>query len=141
MSREKNKIAIHSFFEAVNTGNLDTLNELMIADLILHGDDLFPFGRGRELVKKMITAFRTAFPDATFTLEQIFAEQDKVVSHVTVSGTHKGEWFSTAPTGKEITWTASSVTRFDEGKIVELWGIEDELTMMQQLGLAPLIGG
>jgi predicted ester cyclase len=141
MSREKNKIAIHSFFEAVNTGNLDALDELLIADLIVHGDDLFPFGRGRESVKKMITAFRTAFPDAIFTVEQIFAEQDKVVSHVTVSGTHQGEWLSTAPTGKEITWTASSVTRFDDGKILEIWGIKDELTMMQQLGLAPLIGG
>jgi predicted ester cyclase len=141
MSIEKNKIIIHRLLEALSKGSMDTLDELMIADLILHGDDLFPFGRGRESVKTLITAFRTAFPDATFTLEQIFAEQDKVVSYVTISATHKGQWLGVSPTGKEITWTASSVTRFNEGKIVELWGIEDELGLRQQLDLVPMIGG
>lgn len=138
---EENKNAIHRLFEALSQGNMDTLDELMIADLILHGDDLLPFGRGRESVKNLITAFRTAFPDATFTVEQIFAEQDKVVSYVTTSATHKGQWLGAAPTGKEITWTASAIARFNEGKIVELWGIKDELGMMQQLELVPMIGG
>ncbi|MBW4537436.1 MAG: ester cyclase [Pleurocapsa minor HA4230-MV1] len=138
---EENKNAIHRLFEALSQGNMDTLDELMIADLILHGDDLLPFGRGRESIKKLITAFRTAFPDVTFTLEQIFAEQDKVVSYVTTSATHKGQWLGAAPTGKEITWTASAIARFNEGKIVELWGIKDELGMMQQLELVPMIGG
>jgi predicted ester cyclase len=137
----ENKNTIHRLFEALSKGNMDTLDELTIADLILHGDDLLPFGRGRESVKNLITAFCTAFPDATFTVEQIFAEQDKVVSHLTVRGTHKGEWLGVAPTGEEITWTASAIARFNEGKIVELWGIKDELGMMQQLGLVPLIGG
>lgn len=138
---EENKNAIHRLFEALSQGNMDTLDELMIADLILHGDDLLPFGRGRESVKNLITAFRTAFPDATFTVEQIFAEQDKVVSYVTTNATHKGQWLGAAPTGKEITWTASAIARFNEGKIVELWGIKDELGMMQQLELVPMIGG
>lgn len=137
----ENKNAIHRLLEALSKGNMDTLNELTIADLILHGDDLFPFGRGRESVKNFITAFRIAFPDATFTVEQIFAEQDKVVSYVTVRGTHKGDWLGAAPTGEEITWTASAIARFNEGKIVELWGIEDELGLRQQLDLVPMIGG
>ena len=137
----ENKNVIHRLFEALSKGKMDILDELTIADLIIHGDDLFPFGRDRESIKKMITAFRTAFPDAQFNVEQIFAEQDKVVSHLTVRGTHKEKWLGAAPTGEEITWTASSVTRFNEGKIVELWGIADELSLMQQLGLAPSIGG
>lgn len=137
----ENKNVIHRLFEALSKGKMDILDELTIANLIIHGDDLFPFGRDRESIKNLITAFHKAFPDAKFTVEQIFAEQNKVVSYVTVSGTHKGEWLGAAPTGEEITWTASSVTRFNEGKIVELWGIADELGMMQQLGLAPSIGG
>ena len=138
---EENKNAIHRLLEALSKGNMDTFDELTIADLIIHGDDLFPFGRDRESIKNLITAFHKAFPDAKFTVEQIFAEQNKVVSYVTVSGTHRGERLGAAPTGEEITWTVSSVTRFNEGKIVELWGIADELSLMQQLGLAPSIGG
>lgn len=141
MTVEKNKSAIHRLLEAASIGNMEALDELTIADLIVHGDTLFPFRRGRESLKNVITAFRTAFPDATFAIEQIFAEQDKVVSYVTVSGTHKGEWLGAAPTDKEITWTTSLIARFDGGKIVELWAIKDELGMMQQLSVAPLIGG
>lgn len=141
MSIEKNKIAIDRLLEAVSMGNMETINELTSTDLFIHGNTFSPFRRGRKSLKNVITAFRTAFPDATFAVEQIFAEQDKVMSYVTVSGMHKGEWLGAAPTGKKITWTASSIARFDNGKIVELWAIEDKLGVMQQLNIAPLTGG
>jgi predicted ester cyclase len=141
MTITNNKIAIHRLVDAVNTGQMDALDELTISDLIIHGDTLLPFGRGRELGKNPIEAFRAAFPDAQCTVEQLFAEQDKVVSRIAVSGTHKGQWLGAAPTGKEITWTISTVNRFHDGKLVELWGIADELGLMQQIGLAPSRGG
>jgi ketosteroid isomerase-like protein len=141
MSTEKNKITIRRLLEAVSMGNMETVDEFTSADLIIHGDTLLPFGRGRELGKNPIEAFRAAFPDAQCTVEQLFAEQDKVVSRIAVSGTHKGQWLGAAPTGKEITWTVSTVTRFHDGKLVELWGIADELGLMQKIGLAPSRGG
>lgn len=140
-SLEKNKIVIRRLLEVVSIGNMKALDQLTITKLTVHGDTLFPFWRDRESLKYVIRAFRTAFPDAKFTIEQIFAEQDKVVSHITVCGTHKGEWLGAAPTGKKITWTASLIARFDDNKIVELWAIKDELGMMQQLGVVPAIGG
>ena len=140
MSKEENKVAIHRLLEAASTGKIDTLDELMISDFVIHGDAFFPFMRGREVVKNAITAFRTAFPDATFTVEQIFAEEDKVMAHVIVRGTHKGKWLGAAPTGKTITWTASSITRNAGGLMVEVWIIKDELGIRQQLGLVAPLG-
>jgi predicted ester cyclase len=138
---EENKTNVRRLFEAASTGKMEVLDKLIIPDLIIHDDDPLPFGRGRESVKKLITGFRTAFPDATFTVEQIFAEQDRVVSHVTVRGTHIGRWLGVDQTGKEIKWTASCAIRFANGKIAELWVIQDELGMMQQLGMVSMIRG
>jgi predicted ester cyclase len=45
-------------------------------------------------------------------------------------------------TDKKITWTASSIIRFnDEGKMVERWAMQDQLTVRQQVGIVPRIPG
>jgi predicted ester cyclase len=137
VSTEENKVAIRRLLEAASKGNMEALDELMTPDFYTHGDAHFPFVRGREAIKNGIVAFRTAFPDATLGVEQMFAEEDKVVTHVIVHGTNKGEWLGAAPTGNAITCTASAITRFAGGKMVELWFIEDELGIRQQLDLAP----
>jgi hypothetical protein len=46
-----------------------------------------------------------------------------------------------APTNAEMTWTSSSITRFNEaGKMAERWVIEDELAMLEQLGIIKGVG-
>lgn len=140
MSTENNKAAIRRLFEATSTGNIDALDELLVPEVVTHGDAVFPVVQGREAIKNGIQAFRTAFPDATLTVEKMFAEADKVVSHVIVRGTQQGDWLGAAPTGRAITWTASSIARFADGKIMETWVIQDELGLMQQLGLVPSPG-
>jgi steroid delta-isomerase-like uncharacterized protein len=140
MTIEENKAVVRSFFEAASTGNTDALDNLMIADIVNHGDALFPYARGIEAVKNGIQAFRAAFPDLTITVEELFAEADRVAAHISLRGTHRGEWLGAAPTGKTVTWTASCISRFADGKIAERWAIEDELSLMRQLGVASTNG-
>ena len=102
---------------------------------------MFPFVRGKDILKTAIPAFRAAFPDAKLTPEVIFADGDKVVAHVRVSATHEGPWLGAEPTHKKMVWTASTIIRFnDDGMMAERWVIEDELGVMEALGVAPLIG-
>jgi hypothetical protein len=54
---------------------------------------------------------------------------------VTLTGTHEGEYMGIPPTGIKINYTAMLEAGFSEGKIVEMWGVEDMLTLMQQLGM------
>jgi hypothetical protein len=62
-------------------------------------------------------------------------EGDKVVSRYTVSGTHQGEFFGVAGTGKRIEMTGINIDRFDEnGKLVEEWPEYDLLGAMRQMG-------
>jgi predicted ester cyclase len=39
------------------------------------------------------------------------------------------------PTNRELTWTAITIDRISEGKLVESWANWDMMGMMQQLGV------
>ena len=76
--------------------------------------------RGRDSLKQTIRQFRTAFPDAYFSLEGDFiAEGDKVVARWKGVATQKGAFGSIPATGKSATWTGISIFRIAEGKVVE----------------------
>jgi hypothetical protein len=66
----------------------------------------------------------------------LIAEDDKVVGRFICSGTHLGEWLGHAPTGRRFEAVDEvSIYRFNDGKIIHAWGIEDTLGRLEQLGL------
>jgi predicted ester cyclase len=141
MGTGENIAAARRMFDAASTGDMGAFDDLMVPDFITHGDVMFPFVRGKDSLKTAIPAFRAAFPDAKLTPEVIFAAGDRVVAHVKVTGTHEGPWLGAEPTHKKMTWTASTIIRFnEEGMMAERWVIEDELGVMEQLGVAPPVG-
>ena len=79
----------------------------------------------------------SAFPDLHYTVENVLAEGEMTAGHLTVRGTHQGEFLGIAPTGREVTWKETHVARFENGKLVEHWGNTDDLGIMQQLGAVP----
>jgi predicted ester cyclase len=71
------------------------------------------------------------------TIEDIIAEGDRVVWRLTIRGTHRGMFRGIAPTGKYITITAMKIVRLANGQFVENWGEQDNLGLLQQLGVLP----
>jgi predicted ester cyclase len=68
----------------------------------------------------------------------VIAEGDKVAIRYTSRGTHQGETGGLGPpTGRQIELGGIAVQRFEDGKIVEFWDRFDNLSLLQQLGLAP----
>jgi predicted ester cyclase len=73
-------------------------------------------------MKQEIEWFRSAVPDLTYTVEDQVAEDDKVVTRYRATGTHEGEFFVVAPTGRRIEMSGIQIDRFDEnGKMIEGW--------------------
>jgi predicted ester cyclase len=68
------------------------------------------------------------------------AEDDKVVLHMTWTGTHKGEFMGIPPTGQSISINVIDIIRIADGQFVEHWGVMDQMAMMQQLGAMPAPG-
>ena len=81
--------------------------------------------------------FLTAFPDASFSIEDIVAEGDRVAIRAIGHATHTGPYRGMPPTGKKIEVGMLGISRFTNGKFAELWRISDRLGLMQQLGLMP----
>jgi predicted ester cyclase len=140
MSIEENKAnARRAAEEVMNKGNMSLADEMVAADYVGHQPGLPDF-KGPEGFRQYFTMMRTAFPDVHLTVEDIFAEGDKVVMRYTARGTHKGEFMSIAPTGKQVTMTGTVISHHVGGKQVEAWVSLDQLGMLQQLGVVPPMG-
>jgi steroid delta-isomerase-like uncharacterized protein len=140
MSTEENKALLRRFYaEVLTKGNLAVIDELVANDVVSH---ILPPGLppGPEGLKMFIGMFRAAFPDLNATVEDQIAEGDKVVSRVTVRGTHTGAFQGIPPTGKQATVQTIDIIRLAGGKQVEAWGGPDQLSLLQQLGVVPMPG-
>jgi predicted ester cyclase len=75
------------------------------------------------------------FPDYQTLIEDMIAEEDQVAARIRMTGTHTGEFMGIPPTGKRISFTGMYLVRITSGKIVEHWGEEDGVSLLQQLGV------
>jgi predicted ester cyclase len=127
--------------EMFNQGNPNAVDTYVTANFVDH--QASPGAPPtREGLKQLLTNLRTAFPDLHVTIDDIIAEGDKVVVRATMHGTQKGELRlgpgpALPPTGKRFTMQMIDIIRLRAGKAVEHWGNEDDLGMMQQLGVIP----
>ena len=132
MSVEENKAIVRRFTEEFNKGNLDVLDEVFAADCARVGASAEH--QGSKAFKRALARFRTAFPDLQMTNEDMVAEGDKVWVRWSGLGTHQGEFGGVAPTGKQVTMLGVRTYRFSGGKVVEHWGLANDLGVMRQLG-------
>jgi steroid delta-isomerase-like uncharacterized protein len=123
--------------EVYGEGKLETADEIVADDFVGHDPALPEPIRGPAGVKQAAGGYRAAFPDLRITIETQLAEGDLVVSRWTARGTHQGELFGIAATGKQATVTGISLDRISNGKIVEDWTNWDTLGLLQQLGAVP----
>ncbi len=134
MSAEENKALARRAWE--NIDDPDLIDEVYAPDVVWHEPDQDI--QGTEQAKQFIDMYKTAFPDLNATVEDVIAEGDKVVTRVTLRGTHQGEIEEFGPpTGRQIEVKGITISRIEGGKIVEDWDSYDNLSIMQQLGLAP----
>ena len=135
MTTEEMKALNRRFYDEVfNEGNLDLLDELVADDFVEHEE--FPgLPPGKEAVRAFATMLRDAFPDARFTIDDEIVEGDKIVTRSHLEGTHRGEFLGMPPTGLKINIQAIDIVRVRDGKAIDHWGVTDQMSMMQQLGV------
>lgn len=114
-----------------NDGDLQAADSYFPADFP-NGPHLPP---GPEGVKEWHRQNRAAFPDVRYTIEDIFADGNKVALRWTATGTHLGQWGTLAPTGNTVTWTGQHIFECRDGQIVALWSHADILGKLQQVGV------
>lgn len=137
---EQNMAAARRFYEEVmNKGNFKVIDEVVDASYVDHFvvPGLTPDKAG---LTQFMNMYRAAFPDLQVTVEDIIARGDKVWVYTTSRGTQKGDFMDIKATGKKFDVKGFDIIRFVNGKAVEHWGLNDDLTMLQQLGVIPMPG-
>jgi len=125
MSVEKNKAVMQRVWkELINEGKTEKMNELIDSDYAFHAPGDYEV-RGIEGLKKFIAWVHTSFPDVHFTVEDVIAEGDKVVSFYTMKGTDKSN--------KPVTFQGVIISRMANGKEAEAWEVFDRFTLALQL--------
>ncbi len=131
----RNKQVIERLMAEVDKGNLAVIQEIYSDEYV----DRTPspirgLAPGKAGIRKAAEIFSKAFPDTKHQLEQVIAEGDRVVLHMSAEGTHTGELFGVAPTGKTVKLSGISIYRLSEGKIVERWAYHGT-GVLEQLGI------
>ena len=110
--------------DVMNAGRLDVLDELYDPRLV-------------SGARRWVEPFLGSFTDVHMRVVELVAEGETVVGRFACSGTHTGTWLGYPPTGRRFTDVAEVYFfRIVHGRITRVWGLEDTLTRLRQLGLA-----
>jgi predicted ester cyclase len=135
MSEEQNRAVFRRVIEeGFNQGNLQALDDCFPARYIEHQFDL---PSTLEEFKGSIRFLRDTFSPFSLTIEDMVTDGDKVWARMTGRGTDTKGIMGRPPTGKSFAITVIDVCRFENGKIVEHWGVPDRFHQLAQLGLLP----
>jgi len=129
MTIHENKELVRRYNEEIWNGHdLEKASEFL-------GDDLL------EVSIEHVRQFLTAFPDVHITIEELIAEEDKVVARLVAAATNTGSFAGQPPTRKKVEIRSIRIYRIADNKIVETWAMQDRLGLMEQLGFVSPAGG
>jgi predicted ester cyclase len=140
MSTASNKATVRRYIEEVlDKRNLDVLDEIVAPDCLIHRPELQEPIRDRAAFRQVLERILQVYSEFHTTIHDLFAEDDRVVVRLSHHVVNRGEWTSRLGrhnvAGKSVSWSATTIFRFREGKIVEEWVCRDELGMLIQLGI------
>jgi steroid delta-isomerase-like uncharacterized protein len=134
MSIENNKELARRLTRLFDQDDAQQINQLLSPEFISHFTGLSqPLNRDQYI--QVNHAARSAFSDLSRTVEELIAEGDMVAVRITARGTHTGFFQGVAATGKKTEISGIAIRRIVDGKIVEEWVVNDQLGLMQQLGI------
>lgn len=135
---EESKVLIRRSMDALIDRDREAFAEVFAADFVVQ-----PYGIEREAFIEAEFAYYDAFPDLTYTLDEMIAEGDRIAFRWSMRGTHSGEggpepFGQLEPTDQEIDVTGINIARIEDGKIAEWWPEWGTLELFEQLGVVSL---
>jgi steroid delta-isomerase-like uncharacterized protein len=133
MSATQNRALVRRYYEEMWNRWDFTLADELIGEGIVFRGSLGVSVRGREGVKEYMRTVRRAFPDFHNHVEELIAADDRVVARLAYTGTHDGQLFGIAATGRRVTYAGVAIFRIAEGSIIEACVLGDVHALVQQL--------
>jgi predicted ester cyclase len=135
-TREKNVNVVRRLIEeGFNKGNISAVDETVSVNMKEYQRFDPPLPSGSAGTKALIRSLRGMFSDIKLTIEDTAVEGDKVWIRMRARGTNTGSIMGKPPTGKKMEIDVIDICRVKDGKIVEHWGVPDQLGMLEQVGI------
>jgi len=134
MNTNTARFLAETFVQMLNTHDADLVDAFVATDYRNHNafvDD------GREANRQFWSAFFTALPDLTATMEDLVISGDRVVGRFVYRGTHRGEFMGIPASGRPVEMRSIDIWRVADGLFVEHWDELNTLEFFQQLGALP----
>jgi predicted ester cyclase len=130
--RDATMKAVRAFYDFWNTGDEALLREAIAPNFT---DHTLPSGRpeGPAFASRR---FRAAVPDLKVTVEKMIIAGDYVTAHMSFTGHFTGKFGQTQGEGQPVPFIATDLVKIENGRITDNWHIEDNLTLLQEMGVA-----
>jgi predicted ester cyclase len=127
--------AARAFYDFWNSGDEALLKQALAPTFI---DRTLPPGRpqGPEGPAFASRQFRAAVPDLKVTVEKMIVAGDYVTVHMNFVGHFTGSFSKVQGNGQAVAFIATDLIKVQNGRITDNWHIEDNLTLLQQMGIA-----
>lgn len=137
---EQNKKTMQKFLQFINTCDRKIAEEIIDDEHVVFRAPTSPEPmRGIDAYMGVIQMMRSGLPDVQWKIEEMIAEDNKVMCRFTLTGTHSQTFFGVPATGKKVAVAAMNIYEFnDEGKIIREEGLPDIFSMLGQLGALPM---
>jgi predicted ester cyclase len=127
--------AARAFYDFWNTGDAAFLKRAIADDFT---DHTLPPGRpqGQQGPVFASATFRGAVPDLKVTVHKMIVAGPYVTVHMRFAGHFTGVFGRVRGDGQPVSFIATDLLKIREGRISDNWHIEDNLTLLQQMGIA-----
>jgi steroid delta-isomerase-like uncharacterized protein len=133
MSAEAHRALIQRTVDGFNAGDLNIVDTAFSADFVDHSRPFLEPGRAG--LRAFSQTIGQAFAHFRVTLDDMIADGDKVVVRGHATGRHVGEFMGIPATGRVFTLNLIDINRIEDGQLAERWAVQDDLGMLQQLGV------
>lgn len=128
--------AVETFYRAFSDKNPDLVDEVLAPtwdDIPLAPEQ----GAGPQGIKPIIRSVIQAFPDVQIIVHDMIQEPGRIAVRAEISGTHLGELFGIAATGKKVSFRLHEFHTLDGERLTTTWHMEDWFGLFLQLGEFP----
>lgn len=135
MAIEDNAARMRRLVEVgIGQGDLAVIEEIIAPNCVEHqrGNN-----SGTEGVKQIANTLHRWMSEFSLTVEDVAVSGNFVWTRNRARGINTGAVMGNAPTGKSVEVDVIDICRFEDGQVVEHWGIADQLGLMLQVGAMP----
>jgi len=128
-----NEATVRTCLTEASRRNYQVFDDILTPDYVVHPEE----ARGAAGLQEMVEGYHAALSNLRVDIEEQFSAGDRVATVSTVRGVHEGDLMGTAPTGREVSFSMLTISRFENGRIAEEWEIADTVSLLAQIGALP----